>query len=63
MFVEHQSTSGTKIESLRGCTRAVMPDFRVIDFTGLIVKRRRINAVDLLISLRAYGGQARTNFF
>jgi hypothetical protein len=38
MFVEHQSTSGTKIESLRRCTRAVMPYFGAIDFTGLIVK-------------------------
>jgi hypothetical protein len=38
MSVEHQSTSGTKIESLRACTRAVMPYFGAIDFTGLIVK-------------------------
>ena len=37
MFVEHQSTSGTKIHSPDARARAVPLDFSAIVFTGFIV--------------------------
>ena len=62
MFVEHQSTSGTKIETLRRCARAVMPDFCAIDFTGLVVKRRVKNIVVVLALSRIYRDRRNQTF-
>jgi len=40
MFVEHQSTSGTKICTSKICTIALVPNFSAIVFTERIVKKR-----------------------
>lgn len=37
MFVDHQSTSGTKIHNLNACTRAVVPNYVSTEITELIV--------------------------
>jgi len=40
MFVEHQSTSGTKIYHLMPCTRAVLLNYTSSEITVQVVKLR-----------------------